>query len=46
MLRPLLIMAVAYMALFGVLLLLRMRLELTRRRVEALQMARAGAATP
>lgn len=44
MLRPLLIMAGAYLCLFLVLLLLRMRLELTRRRVEALQRARAGAA--
>lgn len=44
MLRPLLLMAGAYLFLFLVLLLLRMRLELTRRRVEALQLARVGAA--
>ncbi len=46
MLRPLLLMAGAYLCLFVVLLLLRMRLELTRRRIEALQLARAGAAAP
>ena len=46
MLRPLMLMAGAYLCLFLVLLLLRMRLELTRRRVEALQLARAGAAAP
>ena len=44
MLRPLLIMALAYLALFVVLLLMRMRLELTRRKVEALQTDRVGAA--
>ena len=46
MLRPLLLMAGAYLCLFAVLLLLRMRLELARRSVEALQLARAGAAQP
>ena len=44
MLRPLLLMAAAYLCLFAVLLLLRMRLELARRRIEAMQIARAGAA--
>lgn len=42
MLRPLLIMACAYLCLFVLLLLLRMRLELSRRRVEAMQAARVG----
>ena len=44
MLKPLLIMALAYLGLFIVLLLMRMRLELSRRRVESLQAARVGAA--
>lgn len=44
MLRPLLFMAGAYLCLFLVLLLLRMRLELINRRVEALQRAQAGTA--
>ncbi len=43
MLRPLMLMAGAYMCLFTVLVLVRMRLELTRRRIDALQSARAGA---
>jgi len=43
MLRPLLLMAGAYLCLFVVVLLLRMRLELARRQVERLQAEQAGA---
>ncbi len=44
MLRPLLLMAACYFCLFLFALLFRMRLELVRRRISALQFARAGSA--
>jgi heme exporter protein C len=43
MLTPLLLMGVAYLGLFLLLLLLRMRVELAERRVSALQMSRSRA---
>ena len=43
MLTPLLLMGVAYLGLFIMLLLLRMRVELAQRRVLALQLARSRA---
>ena len=42
MLRPLLLMACAYLCLFFLVLIFRMRLELVRRRITALQFVRAG----
>ena len=46
MLTPLLLMGVAYLGLFIMLLLLRMRVELAQRRVLALQLARSRAGDP
>jgi len=43
MLRPLLLMGLAYLGLFLLLLLLRMRVELAERRVAALQLSRSRA---